>query len=139
MTSTNPSTSTLPSPSVAGLSSFHRQLPPQLSTVSSSSLTMKPVQRMDLYGTNELHDARMTFDNALRRRLSHAPVAVCMSEPKNPISVPLMTTAPMVVRRPQPPAVNEIQKMMSQEAEQATASLSSLFTNENEEADEPAF
>lgn len=149
--STEPSTSTLPSPALSGSATFHRQAPPLLSTASSSNL--KPAQRMDLYGSSELFDARTSFENALRRRSLHAPVAVCMSEPKNPMAMPITTTAPLIrresVQQPLPPVqqkpstpaapiINEVS--MSQETENATASLTSFFANEeNENEEDPGF
>lgn len=60
--------------------------------------------------------------------------------------MPITTMAPMSVKReivhsapPKPTSALEIQRMMSKEAEEATASITGLFDNENEEADDSAF
>jgi hypothetical protein len=94
---------------------------------------------MELYGSNELIDARTTFNNALRRQSMHAPVSVSISEPKNLISMPPLTTSAKKETLQQPVSIHDVHKMMSQEAEAAAASLTNCFVNENEDVDDSGF
>ncbi|KAI6174691.1 hypothetical protein M3Y97_01018600 [Aphelenchoides bicaudatus] len=145
--SSGPSSSMLSSPAMSGPPTFYR--PPLLSVASTSSI---PLHRhpYDIYG-HDLYDAR-----ALRRRTSlHTPIAVCLSEPRNPLSMPITTMSPMGIKReiiytpvlaapklptptPAPKQATsaiEMQRMMSKEAEEATASITSFFNTENDDDD----
>ncbi|KAI6174250.1 hypothetical protein M3Y98_01169800 [Aphelenchoides besseyi] len=93
-------------------------------------------------------DARNSFNSILNRR---STVAVCMHEPKNPMSLssPFTTVAPSI-RPPQLPStsgqrtasgISVVEQQMRAEAEAAVASLGSAFEQqpESEEMDDSAF